>query len=1309
MLLKLNLVLFFMLAVSVVPVNGQTTSQLASPSVTDIRSNADKTAMMNDAVLNEYSLGTFKTVPQSRPLSTSFNCGSGLVYIITNKSSSNGNISGLYSFDLATKTQTLIKDPLIDSTTSSQFVNGIGYNVVDNFIYGHLQGTDQITKIDALGNIEFLTITGDFSIGDYSSGDVDHNGILYIYGKGRFVAINLNPSAPDFMEAKTLLVYSATFHDLTFNSVDGNIYMVTSDSTRTLLRFNVNSNTISTLGNVNGLEGESTDSFGTAFMDGAGNMYISNNASGNIYKIATPHNGGLDATPFNTLFGTPGDGARCPNESVPPNAFDDQACGIIGENIIIDLIKNDGSGSYPIELSSVKLIDPITNNKVTTVTVAGQGTFTVDNKGIMTFTPLATFTDASITYTMEDQVGIVSNEASISVSLNTTIAPTGTSVQEFCSSNEPTIANLKATGSSIKWYASEDSTTPLRLSLPLEEKTYYATQTSEAGCESLERFAVTVNMSQSISLIDSGIATCSSNKSDYVLEVKLNGTQPFNVNGPGAPGVFKDNGDNTFSWVSNPIPASIKHYSIEFGDSCNTIVLNGDAPFDCLETAFNCDEGLAFILTNTGNDQDNYVTGLYTLNLATNVQNLVKYPLIEDTTSPHRFINGIGYNILDNYLYGLLQYTNKIVRIDTVGDIEYFDITGSFTPGYYSSGDMDDNGNLYLYNGSKIVSINLVPGNPDYLVANDLINYSASVNDLTYNTLDGNIYMVTSTSSPELLRYNLSANVVENLGTLIGLEAETTSSFGTAFMDSMGNLFIANNASGNIYKISSPESGGITAVFYSGAMEGLQPGDGARCQNQITLPVANDDSVCGILDADTLINVLANDGAGSYTIDVSSVTLINPVTLESSTSVTIDGQGTFTADANGIVTFTPLATFTEASVQYFIKDILTNESQPATITIKLNVFEVTCPTFAESTVECYGDLPSKTNYTITEFEALGNGDGFIESSSCGIIVITAANSADNGSCAQTVTRTYTITEYLDTNRNGILDEGETTVLNSSECVQLINVQDTIAPSLVTEYETEITITCDNIPEVPELVFEDACSNNIQVEFTETSTAANNTEDYVITRTWTVFDNCENESVYTQIINVNSSNSVKGGSTELCNDENLDFDLFSLLSGNYSTDGTWSVVTGNVVLDGSIFNPYQMALNTYTFKYNTEDEYCPTETLVSIKITDDCVVMPCGIEDVVISKAVTTYADGKNDFFTITGVESCGFTYEVQIFNRWGALIYESNDYQNDWNGTTSKASVGSANYVPTGTYYYIVNLKNSGLKPFAGPIYVATK
>ncbi len=115
----------------------------------------------------------------------------------------------------------------------------------------------------------------------------------------------------------------------------------------------------------------------------------------------------------------------------------------------------------------------------------------------------------------------------------------------------------------------------------------------------------------------------------------------------------------------------------------------------------------------------------------------------------------------------------------------------------------------------------------------------------------------------------------------------------------------------------------------------------------------------------------------------------------------------------------------------------------------------------------------------------------------------------------------------------------------------------------------------------------------------------------------------------------------------------------------------------------------------------------------------CKVLPCGESDVVISKAITPNGDGKNETFDIEGIDLCGFVAEVKIFNRWGALVYESNNYTlgslrtsgltGDWDGSAPKSSFGNAGKLPNGTYYYIINLRDSGLSPLTGPIYLGTK
>ncbi len=82
-------------------------------------------------------------------------------------------------------------------------------------------------------------------------------------------------------------------------------------------------------------------------------------------------------------------------------------------------------------------------------------------------------------------------------------APTGAAQQSFCEGN--TLADLTVTGLGIKWYSSSTSTTALPTTTPLVNGSiYYATQTV-SGLESLERLAVTANLTViDVSLIVNG-------------------------------------------------------------------------------------------------------------------------------------------------------------------------------------------------------------------------------------------------------------------------------------------------------------------------------------------------------------------------------------------------------------------------------------------------------------------------------------------------------------------------------------------------------------------------------------------------------------------------------------------------------------------------------------------------------------------------------------------------------------------------------------------------------------------------------------
>ncbi|MDR5591991.1 Ig-like domain-containing protein, partial [Christiangramia sp. SM2212] len=184
--------------------------------------------------------------------------------------------------------------------------------------------------------------------------------------------------------------------------------------------------------------------------------------------------------------------------------------------------------------------------------------------------------------------------------------------------------------------------------------------------------------------------------------------------------------------------------------------------------------------------------------------------------------------------------------------------------------------------------------------------------------------------------------------------------------------------------------------------------------------------------------------------------------------------------------------------------------------------------------------------------------------------------------------------------------------------------------------------------------------------------------------------------------------VNNGTVDLCVDDSA-YDLTDLFVGDFDESGVWIDTNNTGALENGFVDPDLLALGSYTFEYRIEGN-CPSSTIVTVLVNDDCVVLDCTIEDVrdSISKAVTPNGDNKNDFFTVDLDIACGFTYNVKIFNRWGAKIFDAQNYQNNWDGY-SDSSFGSSNQLPSGTYFYVLEINEGNFEPIQGYIYLGTK
>lgn len=110
---------------------------------------------------------------------------------------------------------------------------------------------------------------------------------------------------------------------------------------------------------------------------------------------------------------------------------------------------------------------------------------------------------------------------------------------------------------------------------------------------------------------------------------------------------------------------------------------------------------------------------------------------------------------------------------------------------------------------------------------------------------------------------------------------------------------------------------------------------------------------------------------------------------------------------------------------------------------------------------------------------------------------------------------------------------------------------------------------------------------------------------------------------------------------------------------------------------NVLNPIAAPATTTTYTLTvTSPQGCIASDQVVITVVPYC-VKP--------RNAFTPNGDGVNDMWLISDDLGCISRMTAQVFNRYGAKVFESNDYKNNWNGTRDGKPL------PDGTYYYVVN------------------
>lgn len=91
-------------------------------------------------------------------------------------------------------------------------------------------------------------------------------------------------------------------------------------------------------------------------------------------------------------------------------------------------------------------------------------------------------------------------------------------------------------------------------------------------------------------------------------------------------------------------------------------------------------------------------------------------------------------------------------------------------------------------------------------------------------------------------------------------------------------------------------------------------------------------------------------------------------------------------------------------------------------------------------------------------------------------------------------------------------------------------------------------------------------------------------------------------------------------------------------------------------------------------------------------------MEIEVHEFFIPEGFSPNNDGTNDLFEITGIERFPEN-EFSVFDRWGKRVYNSNGYNNEWDGLSDKGLT-----LPDDTYFYVLNL--TGVTAYNGYVII---
>jgi gliding motility-associated-like protein len=125
---------------------------------------------------------------------------------------------------------------------------------------------------------------------------------------------------------------------------------------------------------------------------------------------------------------------------------------------------------------------------------------------------------------------------------------------------------------------------------------------------------------------------------------------------------------------------------------------------------------------------------------------------------------------------------------------------------------------------------------------------------------------------------------------------------------------------------------------------------------------------------------------------------------------------------------------------------------------------------------------------------------------------------------------------------------------------------------------------------------------------------------------------------------------------------------------------WSPASG--LSDAGVSSPLALMDNNISYTVTgTDMNGCKATAQVNLQVNNNC-------GDYMLPTAFTPNGDGLNDLFRVV-TYNVPKTFNMQVFNRYGGIVFASNDISVGWDGTIKGTPA------PDGTYVYVILINTS--------------